>query len=214
MGLGTVKNTIWALGIACFLTPGDGFAQKRMNFDNFTTSDGLSSNLVYSLAEDSLGHVWVGTDFGLNCFDGTVFKSYPKKQYPQLYLNDISHLACLPSGHVMMGGGNGFLAVYDGKIDRFSDVAPANYDSSYQKTVTSFCLSQTSGRFLAATSNGIYEFSHKQYRFLPQGPLYKNTEPFSIDAISSDTRGRYWILTGGSMVVYREDGKEVFNQPI
>ena len=104
MGLGTVKNTIWALGIACFLTPGDGFAQKRMNFDNFTTSDGLSSNLVYSLAEDSLGHVWVGTDFGLNCFDGTVFKSYPKKQYPQLYRNDISHLACLPSGHVMMGG--------------------------------------------------------------------------------------------------------------
>ena len=214
MRFGTVKNTIGALGAVALLMPGTLLAQKRMNFDNFTTSDGLSSNLVYSLAEDSLGHVWVGTDFGLNCFDGTVFKSYPKKQYPQLYRNDIGHLACLPSGHVMMGGGNGFLAVYDGKIDRFSDVAPANYDSSYQKTVTSFCLSQTSGRFLAATSNGIYEFSHKQYRFLPQGPLYKNTEPFSIDAMSSDTRGRYWILTDGSMVVYREDGKEVFNQPI
>lgn len=208
MRLGTMRNTIWALGAVAFLMPNNVLSQKRMNFDNFTTADGLSSNLVYSLTQDSLGHVWVGTDFGLNCFDGTVFKSYPKKQYPQLYRNDIGQMSCLSTGQVMIGGGNGFMVEYDGKLDRFTDVAPANYATTYQKTVTSFCNS--ADRLFALTSNGVYEYSQKEHRYVADGTLYRVTEPISIDAMSMDSKGRYWILSGNRVLVYDDNGKEVF----
>jgi signal transduction histidine kinase/ligand-binding sensor domain-containing protein len=43
----------------------------------FTAADGLSGNAVSAIAEDSAGHLWVGTeDSGLNYFDGGKFVSY------------------------------------------------------------------------------------------------------------------------------------------
>lgn len=213
MRFGTVKNTIGALGAVALLMPGTLLAQKRLNFDNFTTADGLSSNMVYSLAQDSLGHVWVGTDFGLNCFDGTVFKSYPKKQYPQLYRNDIGQLACLSSGQLMIGGGNGFLVSYDGKIDRFTDVAPANYATTYQKTISSFYAAQAAKRFFASTSNGIYEYSNNERRYVANGSLYRVTEPLCVDAMAMDAKGRYWVIANNRVVVFDADGREVYSKP-
>ncbi|MBS0010017.1 MAG: hypothetical protein KFF49_01310, partial [Bacteroidales bacterium] len=39
----------------------------------FTTEDGLSSNIINCIAKDSRGFIWVGTDNGLNRFDGYTF---------------------------------------------------------------------------------------------------------------------------------------------
>lgn len=42
----------------------------------FTIADGLSGNVVSAIAEDSAGHLWIGTkDSGLNYFDGRKFSS-------------------------------------------------------------------------------------------------------------------------------------------
>lgn len=39
-------------------------------FQHITTSDGLSDNGVTSLLEDRVGHIWIGTERGLQRFDG------------------------------------------------------------------------------------------------------------------------------------------------
>lgn len=213
MNFDKVKYAIWALAASALLVPNALSAQKRMNFDNFTTADGLSSNLVYSLAQDSLGHIWVGTDFGLNCFDGTVFKSYQKNQYPQLFRSDIGKLACLSSGQLMIGGGNGFLVSYDGKIDRFTDVAPSNYATTYQKTVAAFCSSPVSNQFFALTSNGVYEYSLKEHSYVTDGFLYNATETISVDAMAVDAHNHYWIMSGNNISVYDQAGKKVYHLP-
>lgn len=38
--------------------------------------NGLSSNRVYSIVQDSLGFIWFGTNDGLNRFDGLDFRKY------------------------------------------------------------------------------------------------------------------------------------------
>jgi ligand-binding sensor domain-containing protein len=42
----------------------------------FFTSDKLSSNRVLAICQDKTGYIWVGTEYGLNKYDGYRFTSY------------------------------------------------------------------------------------------------------------------------------------------
>ena len=47
------------------------------NLRNYTVDDGLSSNHVYGIVQDSVGFIWFGTDNGLCRFDGCEFPVTP-----------------------------------------------------------------------------------------------------------------------------------------
>ena len=53
------------------------FAQKReLRFEHLSNSEGLSSNSVLCIMQDSRGFLWVGTYDGLNKYDGYNFTVY------------------------------------------------------------------------------------------------------------------------------------------
>lgn len=51
-------------------------AQQMLHYEQYTSENGLSENVVYTLCKDSKGFIWAGTDHGLNRFDGYQFKKY------------------------------------------------------------------------------------------------------------------------------------------
>ncbi|MGB1293850.1 MAG: histidine kinase [Flavobacteriales bacterium] len=60
---------------------GKGFSTDKrvlgtLSHINFTTKDGLPSNEVYCVFQDSKGFIWVGTDRGVARFDGYEFKVF------------------------------------------------------------------------------------------------------------------------------------------
>jgi ligand-binding sensor domain-containing protein len=59
--------------------PADG-QHSEIRFHHIGNEEGLSHSLVGSIAEDSLGFLWFGTQDGLNRFDGYSFKNYYKGQ--------------------------------------------------------------------------------------------------------------------------------------
>ncbi|MHC9510751.1 ligand-binding sensor domain-containing diguanylate cyclase [Kangiella sp. M94] len=53
---------------------------QRIRFHTYNIENGLSQSTVLSLAQDSLGYTWIGTQDGLNRFDGvqnTIFRHSP-----------------------------------------------------------------------------------------------------------------------------------------
>jgi ligand-binding sensor domain-containing protein len=46
------------------------------NFTRYTVKDGMSDNNVNCLQQDEWGYVWIGTDAGLNRFDGHAFRNF------------------------------------------------------------------------------------------------------------------------------------------
>ena len=54
-------------------------AQNLGESINYTVSDGLPSNTIYAIEQDSLGYIWLGTNKGLSRFDGTEFVNYSPK---------------------------------------------------------------------------------------------------------------------------------------
>lgn len=60
-----------------------------LRFSHLTDKDGLSSNEVKSLTQDDDGLIWIGTENGLNRFDGYGFKSfYANPDDPQSIQNN------------------------------------------------------------------------------------------------------------------------------
>lgn len=52
---------------------------KELKFYHYDTSNGLSNNMVSSITEDDLGFIWIGTNSGLNRFDGSEFEKFDKE---------------------------------------------------------------------------------------------------------------------------------------
>jgi two-component sensor histidine kinase len=49
---------------------------EEKDFVAYSVKNGLSENYVTCLAQDEWGYMWIGTDIGLNRFDGNTFKSF------------------------------------------------------------------------------------------------------------------------------------------
>jgi ligand-binding sensor domain-containing protein len=52
------------------------FFAQSMHFNKITIKDGLSNSYVNCLLQDQKGFIWIGTDDGLNRFDGYDIKVY------------------------------------------------------------------------------------------------------------------------------------------
>ena len=52
------------------------FGQNEIRFKNYTINDGLSQSSALCIIQDDLNSLWVGTQDGLNRFDGKTFEVF------------------------------------------------------------------------------------------------------------------------------------------
>lgn len=66
-------------------------SSQQYNFRNYNVEDGLGQSQVYSIHEDELGQLWLGTrGGGVSVFNGLEFKEFKVKNgLPSNYINDI-----------------------------------------------------------------------------------------------------------------------------
>jgi len=67
--------------------------------------DGLAGNIVYSVAQDSTGAMWFGTNRGLSRYDGTTFSNFAVMS--GLPGNDVYAIAATGTGDVWVGTRDG-----------------------------------------------------------------------------------------------------------
>src|SRR6185369_9781961 len=56
-------------------------AQNNFSFRHITSADGLTSNNTGKIIQDSRGFLWIGTQDGLNMYDGQTIKQYYLSDY-------------------------------------------------------------------------------------------------------------------------------------
>lgn len=89
---GAIWAGTWGGGVSRF----DGRRWK-----NFTTRDGLAGNIVYSIAQESSGVFWFGTNRGVSRFDGKRWRTFDKRD--GLLQEHVYALAVAPNGDVWVG---------------------------------------------------------------------------------------------------------------
>jgi len=71
--------TKWLITAVSFLYTAVVLAQApNINFDRVTIENGISQNTIVSIAQDHKGFLWIGTQDGLNRYDGYEFRIYSR----------------------------------------------------------------------------------------------------------------------------------------
>ena len=115
------KRQLYMLGIFCIISFQSIIGQSSYIFHHLETKDGLSNNSVKAVLRDSYGFLWVGTESGLNRYDGYGFKVYTTRfGVPKtLIANDIMDLQEDGLGNVWVSFGYTYM-VYERDKDCFN----------------------------------------------------------------------------------------------
>ncbi|MGD8305739.1 MAG: two-component regulator propeller domain-containing protein, partial [Ignavibacteria bacterium] len=111
------------LRLSLFTIPTITLAQENFVFENFSIPQGLSNPTVNCICEDRYGFLWLGTNDGLNRYDGYEFKVYKNNPSDSTSLpgNLIRTISEDNNGDLWIGGTN-VLARYDRINDKFISV--------------------------------------------------------------------------------------------
>lgn len=118
-----------------------GYAQIAGQFLNFNSNNGLSQNSVHAIYRDHDGLVWLGTQDGLNSFDGKNFTIYKPQANDSTSLSDQFVLSIREDndGFLWVGTRYGLnkLDKRTGKFTRFfiSESEKSSFQSSYTDVV-------------------------------------------------------------------------------
>ncbi|MEO8109161.1 MAG: two-component regulator propeller domain-containing protein [Ginsengibacter sp.] len=83
----SVFKQIICAGIFLFSLCIASFAQQQAYFNNLTEKDGLSNNRVTCFYKDKTGYMWIGTESGLNLYNGNSWKIYKPSLHQKNYLS-------------------------------------------------------------------------------------------------------------------------------
>lgn len=106
----------------------DGVAQQHAivirNFDSYSTDNGLSSNNAQSVTIDNSGLLWIGTDDGVNSFDGYQFKVYRPNQDDTISIRgkSICDVQEINENLIWIATSDGGVSEYDKRVDVFTDI--------------------------------------------------------------------------------------------
>ncbi|MCG3119600.1 MAG: hypothetical protein ALAOOOJD_02038 [bacterium] len=124
-------------------------------FDQYTIQNGLPSNWITTIFQDSRGYLWIGADGGLSVYDGVSFKTYGKDEG-------------LPVGHVWSiresrkSPGTLLIGTHGGGLSRFTDgkITSLALDKNYAANVVTSILEDHEGVLWCGTAWGVYQVRH------------------------------------------------------
>lgn len=130
-------------------------------FYHLSIDNGLSDNHVRSLAINQQGFLWIGTEEGLNLYNGHSFTVYLKEKYPGMPSDYITNLFCDSSSRLWIGAAEG--AAMFGNKQQFSrvllkdTVSKFTTRSFFQTATKGIILISNLGHFALNEKNGKWE---------------------------------------------------------
>jgi diguanylate cyclase (GGDEF)-like protein len=113
------------VGCGLWLAASAASAQERpMAFERVSLEQGLSQSTVLGVFQDSRGFIWLGTEDGLNRYDGVSVRTYKYDASDPASLPDnlVWSIAEDGQGDLWIGTEGGGVARWDRKTDRFARV--------------------------------------------------------------------------------------------
>ena len=180
------------------------FSAPDFNFTHYTTEDGLPSNSVRDIVQDSEGYMWFATDGGLVRFDGSstkVFVPVDSSGEADFYILSICET---PRG--LFVGGNRGVYRYDRRLEKIEEVAlkyPEEIKTRLRGEVNDICADSSGDLWVTVDRQGVFRISPDNEVLLYQDFPEVNNYIGHLYVDSSDMVWATSNATGNS--IYRFD---------
>lgn len=189
---------------------------EKIKFDHLSVKDGLSHGNVWDIHQDRLGFIWIGTEDGLNRYDGytfTIFRNEPTDSF-SISNNFIHCIAEDAAGNIWLGTQGG-LNVYDRATNRFRNFSATKNipDNISSDDVISLTFDADSNLWVG-TEHGLNKFdphtkTFRSFYHVANDP--RSLPSNSIKTVLQDSRQRIWVATLGGLSLLNPDGNTFTN---
>lgn len=172
---------------------------QKVIFKSITTQEGLSSSDVNCLIQDKLGFIWIGTDNGLNRFDGSEFRIFRNNQNNNNSISDNSIWALYEdhNSNIWIGTKGGNLNRYSPESEKI-ELIKLGDNKSASNSITAIFEDKNGAIWIGTYSQGLFNYDPstgktKNWKFDPKSKngLSNNY----ITSLLQDRNGFIWIST-------------------
>lgn len=171
------------------------------------TSDKLSSSLLTSVCQDKYGYIWIGSEYGLNKFDGYNFTSYHTSQgdTTSIINNNVSALYASSDGSLWVGLSKG-LCRYDYHNNCF---VRYTFPDNLRPRVNAI-VEHNGDIFIGTAGYGLFTIRNGGTRIVREKKFRQSAKEDYCSRLFFDAKGRLWRSSHGSVVSrYVLDGNYV-----
>lgn len=182
-----------------------------LKFSSLSVRDGLESNAIRCLFEDSRGIIWIGTEGGgLNRYSSTGIKVYKNDPDDSTTIpsNTINDIVEDEDGLFWIATASG-IARFNPLNGKSENILPkAGAANSLASTWIAGLLFDGKGNLIVSTANGVQLYNIKQKKFTTlkvpprTNPRYQDGY-MSFARVKKDRQGRFWVLH--QLGIYRVD---------
>ena len=191
-----IAAALWPL----LAPPARAGAPPAMSLVRLGAEQGLSQGAIMAVAQDGRGFLWLGTEDGLNRYDGLELRHYiSRRNDPATVPNNwISALATDAQGRLWVGTDGGGLVGLDAQTSHFKPVLSARGQPllGSQTQIRSLFVDRQQRLWVATRQAGIFavdiaKHTVREYRRDPASP--NTLSSAAVFAFSQDTRGQIWL---------------------
>ena len=154
------------------------------------TSERLASNKTTCIIQDKYGFIWIGTEYGLNKFDGYRFTHYLTdiNDSTSIISNDITSFLVDKKGQFWIGSEKGLMK-YNYKTNDFKRYHCPDGNTPRIETI----LEMSNGDILIATAGyGLYKISKGTDKIIKDNSFWKSHNDDYKSRIFEDDMGNIW----------------------
>ena len=179
---------------------------------HFYTSERLSSNLITCICQDQAGYIWIGTEYGLNRYDGYRFTNFlhDANNATTVLSNNITYLFVDKRGSLWVGTGTG-LAHYNSDTEQFERIVLPSKASPRINDI----VQEDDGHLLVGTAGyGLFRLNTVT-RKAEQVENYTHGDLDYFNHILIDDEGNFWKGGSGADFTCRRPDKSIryFSSP-
>ncbi len=145
-------------------------AQGEYRFRNYTINDGLSQSSVTTIIQDNNYGIWIGTQDGLNRFDGKSFEVFTPDDNKNILSQSFKCSVKTKDGRVWFGTANG-LTLFDPNLERFQSFT---INKKQALPIESISVDEKNNLWVGSLSNGLIYFDTKKLSFTSYSNLVNN----------------------------------------
>jgi signal transduction histidine kinase/ligand-binding sensor domain-containing protein len=197
---------IYLLAILSFFIQGSLYSQTSVSnlieysIQVWSTEEGLPSNNLRHVVQDTKGYIWVSSFNGLMRFDGNTFDIFNSDGIQELKSNGFSKISEDIAGNMYFGTLTSGLLQYNGNAFKLFKI-----DSSFSKSISAINVDSRGTIWVGTQNNGLYTLDVTTGKYLHiEDDILKNA---TITCILETDHNAIWFGTANRGVVVYSEGE-------